>query len=141
MGGDVRKWRVEDRRSWLIVTKIGVEIKRYPAIFEHLRQWKKKLEVRCDKGNHWWELRPCDYYDEFDKPRILYPDMAKESRFAYGQPGLYTLNTTYFLCSDNLYLLGVLNSFWVWKYCKQHFSPHLGPPSTRWSVEVLSAVC
>jgi hypothetical protein len=22
------------------VTKIGVEIKRYPAIFEHLKQWK-----------------------------------------------------------------------------------------------------
>ena len=22
----------------------------------------------------------CDYYDEFEKPKIVYPDIAKESR-------------------------------------------------------------
>ena len=106
----------------LIVTPIGVDIKRYPAVFGHLRQWKSELEKRCDRGDHWWELRPCDYYSEFDKPRILFPDIAKESRFAYGEPGLYTVNMTYFICSENLFLLGVLNSAPVWTYCKRHLT-------------------
>ena len=27
---------------------------------------------RYDKGEFWWELRACDYYDAFDKPKIIY---------------------------------------------------------------------
>ncbi len=75
-----------------------------------MQQWQEQLEKRWDKGRHWWELRSCDYYDAFDQPKIIYPDIAKNMRFAFDSSGTFSGNTTYFFASDDLYLLGLLNS-------------------------------
>ncbi len=116
VGKDIHKWRIIDRDRWLIVTKIGVEIARYPAIFAHLQQWQEQLEKRWDKGRHWWELRSCDYYDAFDQPKIIFPDIAKEPRFAFDTTGTFTNDTTFIMTTDDLYLLSVLNSSTVTDY-------------------------
>jgi type I restriction-modification system DNA methylase subunit len=122
VGDDVRKWRTKDKGKWLIVTKIGIDIAKYPAIFNHLQKWQSQLEKRCDQGNHWWELRACAYYSAFDQPKIIYPDIAKESRFTFDNNGKYLGNTSYFIPVNNLYLLGVLNSSYVWNFCKENCS-------------------
>jgi hypothetical protein len=122
VGDDVRRWRIEDQDRWLIVTKIGVDIKRYPAILAHLKQWQPELERRCDKGNHWWELRACAYYLAFDMPKIVFPDIAKEPRFAFDTRGTYVNNTTYFVPSNDLFLLGVLNSSAAWAYSAERLA-------------------
>ena len=61
-----------------------------------------------------WELRPCDYYDVLDGPKIVYPDIAKHARFYLDTEGIYIRNTAYCLGSDDKYLLGVLNSRLAW---------------------------
>jgi hypothetical protein len=121
-GDDVRRWRVEAKGQWMIVTKIGVNIKRYPAVYAHLKQWKAKLEKRTDQGDHWWELRSCKYYNLFEGPKIVFPDLAKESRFAFSADPMYFPNTTYLIPTDDFYLLGVLNSSTVWSYVKERMS-------------------
>jgi len=63
IGNDVRRWRVEPSDRWLITTKIGTDIDRYPVVFRHLSQWESRLKKRSDQGEHWWELRPCAYFD------------------------------------------------------------------------------
>ncbi len=115
-GKHVRKWYVEKPDLWLIATAVGIDIKRYPAIFKHLKQWQRELERRWDKGDHWWELRPCDYYDELARPKIVFPDIAKEMRFALDSTATYVGNTVYFIPVNDLYLLGVLNSSVVQDY-------------------------
>jgi hypothetical protein len=109
-GRDVRRYGIEDKGRYLIWMYIGVPIRQYPAVFQHLRQYQAKLEKRWDKGNHWWELRACDYYDLFAQPKIIYPDIAVRCRFALDHSGLFGTNTTYFIPVDDLYLLGLLNS-------------------------------
>jgi hypothetical protein len=116
VGKDIHKWRIIDRDRWLIVTKIGVDIARYPAIFAHLQQWQPALEKRWDKGHHWWELRSCDYYAAFDLPKIIFPDIAKEPRFAFDVTGTFTNDTTFIATIDDRYLLGVLNSSMITNY-------------------------
>lgn len=118
VGDDIRKWRIENKNRYLIVTPIGIDIKRYPAIFKHLKQYQKALEKRWDKGDHWWELRACDYYDIFKHPKILYPEIAKEPRFTLDNEGIYPLKTVFSIPKDDLYLLGVLNSSSAWDYLK-----------------------
>ena len=81
-----------------------------------------RLEQRWDRGDHWWELRPCDYYAAFDRPKIIYPDIAKEPRFVLDDNGLYVNNTTYVIAVRDLYLLGLLNSRTMWDYAKQRLS-------------------
>jgi outer membrane murein-binding lipoprotein Lpp len=121
-GDDVRKWHIRDKDRWLIVTKIGVDMKRYPAILKHLKQWEPELRKRQDQGNQWWELRACAYYDCFEKPKILFPDLAKESRFTLDRDNYFTTNTTYLIPGENLFLLGFLNSSLLWFYAKNAFS-------------------
>ena len=42
----------------------------YPAIANHLLPFKNQATKRTDKGDFWWELRACDYYTEFENPKL-----------------------------------------------------------------------
>ena len=126
VGDDVRKWRVESKKSWLIVTTIGVNIKRYPAVFAHLKQWQTELEKRYDKGKYWWELRACDYYSAFNQPKIVYPEICKEPRFTFDRNGVFFNNKAFIIPLNDLYLLGLLNSSAVWEYLRTVCSELLG---------------
>ncbi len=109
-GRDIRRYLVEYDNKFLILTPVGILIDNYPAVFEYLKQFKNELENRWDKGNHWWELRHCDYYELFEKPKIIYPDIATSCRFALDLEGFFSTNTTYFIPGNDLFLLGLLNS-------------------------------
>lgn len=118
VGDNIRKYRIESENKFIILTKIGVDIQQYPAILKHLSQYQQLLEKRWDKGNHWWELRACDYYEDFEKPKIFYPEMGKESRFSYDSSGYYSNNKAFFIPVDDKFLLSVLNSKLIWLYLK-----------------------
>lgn len=115
-GNDVRRYLIRFNEQYLIKTEIGIHIKNYPAVHKHLKQFKEQAEKRWDKGDHWYELRSCTYYSFFEKPKILYPDIAKELRFAMDTHGYFSSNTTYFIPRDDWFLLAVLNSSSVGNY-------------------------
>ena len=121
-GDEIRQWQIGDKGKWLIVTKSGIDITKYPLILNHLQKWQPQLERRSDRGKHWWELRACAYYAALDRPKIIFPDIAKESRFTLDPEGKYLGNTAYFIPTDDLYLLGVLNSAAVWSFCQEKCS-------------------
>jgi len=100
----------------MIVTKVGTDMSRYPAVFEHLHQWEDRLRVRQDQGEHWWELRACAYYRIFDQPKLIYPVISKNPSFAYDDLGCYSNDKTFLIGGGDMYLLGVLNSppAWTW---------------------------
>ncbi len=110
IGEDIKRYAIESNDRHLIWTYIGILIEDYPAIFAHLKQFRPQLERRWDKGDHWWELRHCDYCDEFEKPKVLYQDISKRGAFAYDVQGSFTNNTTYFFTSHTTYVLALLNS-------------------------------
>jgi hypothetical protein len=109
-GRDVRRYSIEFADNYLLWTYIGVPIEDYPTIFTHLKQYQAELQKRWDKGNQWWELRACNYYDKFEQPKIIYPDIATTCRFFLDETGYFSSNTTYFVPGGDLYLLGILNS-------------------------------
>ena len=94
---------------------------RYPAIANHLLQFQNKAKERVDKGDFWWELRACDYYKEFGKPKIMYQKFQVKPCFIYDEKGLYCNDSMWIIPSDNKVLLGILNSKMGWwlisKYC------------------------
>jgi hypothetical protein len=118
IGDDVRRWRIHETDKYLIVTKIGIDMSRYPAIMQHLKIFEIPLKVRADKGPNYWELRPCDYYSEFTKRKIVFPEICKEPRFSFDTQGIYVNNKAFFIPLNDLYLLGVLNSSPAWEYAK-----------------------
>ncbi len=123
-GRDIKRWRVDFQKRYLIWTYVGVDIERYPAIKKHLEQFQERLEKRWDKGDYWWELRPCDYYAEFEKPKIVYPDIARRCEFAFDGNGFYVDCTIFLIPTDKCFLLGFLNSR-LMNFCYSHISPSI----------------
>jgi type I restriction-modification system DNA methylase subunit len=117
-GDDVRRYESHFRNIYILWTYIGVSIKDYPEIFEHLQGYEKQLRNRLDQGNYWWELRSCGYYDDFQKPKIVYPIIGKTSRFVMDMSANFTNDKTFFLPTDDWCLLGILNSQSAFEYLK-----------------------
>ncbi len=84
--------------------------KEFRPIAQHLSPFEDSAKKRCDQGDYWWELRACDYYPEFDKVKIILPDIALRGNFVYDEERSYCLNTSYIISSDDKFLLGILNS-------------------------------
>ena len=83
----------------------------YPAIANHLKKYEKEAIARFDKGDYWWELRACDYYPEFQLPKIMFPDISLHGNFTMDKAGkLHCGNTAYIIPVEDFYLLGLLNS-------------------------------
>jgi hypothetical protein len=71
VGEDVRSYEIRFQNQYLIWSYAGIDITKYPPIFAHLKNFKQRLKQRTDQFGNWWELRPYDYYDLFDKPKII----------------------------------------------------------------------
>jgi hypothetical protein len=123
-GEDIRRYIFHETGQWLIFTRRGVDIDKYPAIRAHLEQWKEDLMPKRDKKSkrgrkpgryEWYEIQDdVVYYEVFDGPKIIFPDICKGPRFSLDASGHYLANTAYCLGTDDLYLLGVLNSRLFW---------------------------
>ena len=75
-----------------------LSIKEYPDVFEHLKEYKGKLIERCGQGKNWWNLRSCDYYDEVQSPKIIWPAINNQCNFYLDESGkLFMLNNNYFM--------------------------------------------
>lgn len=82
----------------------------YPAIYQHLSSYRDRLINRDDQGKFYWELRSCTYYAEFEKPKIVYPRIAKSLYGCYDATKTFGINTIYFMPTKDLSLLAILNS-------------------------------
>lgn len=111
-GDDIRKYRWSFSNEYLILSKKGIKIQSYKAVFDHLSKYKSELEKRSDIKNNgkWYELRSCSYYNEFEKDKIAFPEIGMEPRFALIPKGVYFRNSAHLIPSDDLCLLSLLNS-------------------------------
>jgi len=123
-GRDIKRYQVPKTDNYLILVKNGQTnemrgkqdpwewfSETYPAVANYLSQFEEKAKARYDQGEYWWELRACAYYDEFEKPKIMLPDISLRGNFAFDETGgKYLANTAYMIGTDELKLLGILSS-------------------------------
>ena len=125
LGGEaIRRYQIENPGMWLIFTRRGTDIGRYPAIREYLAKWKAELTPKKSSSDkvgrkpgryEWCEIQDdVAYYPIFDGPKIIFPDICKAPRFFLDRDGMYLANTGYCLGVDDPYLLGILNSRLFW---------------------------
>ncbi|QOJ07846.1 MAG: Eco57I restriction-modification methylase domain-containing protein [Planctomycetia bacterium] len=124
LGRDVKRYSIEDEGRYLILIPKGWTGQKsssfadawkwfkqnYPSIATHLLPFKEKAEKRYDKGEYWWELRACEYYAEFEKPKIIIPTIVQSASYTIDNLGFYSNDKTSVIATDDLYLLGILNS-------------------------------
>src|ERR1019366_1667675 len=107
-----------ENRNWPW-SKLGAEAeaaftRTYPAIHAHLNQFRKQLEARQDQGRYWWELRSCAYWAEFDRPKLMYPEISWRQQWCLDSAGTLCNNTAYFLPTDDTWVLAAANAPITW---------------------------
>ncbi|MCV3400361.1 Eco57I restriction-modification methylase domain-containing protein [Campylobacter lari] len=133
-GRDIKRYSYEWAGLWIIVFEFGsykILEKDYPAIYNHLKQYKEKLQARGQCTNkpitnqkpylgqhHWLELdnNPNkEYLYQFEKEKIVYSEIVRKPQF-YLDTNLnfYAEATSFVLTGDNLkYLIAFLNNDFV----------------------------
>ena len=114
-GRNLDRYRAEGEGQFLIYTPHGVDMRTYPAVLDHLSQFRKELSNRATR-QEWFELQqPQEAFQKhFDGTKIIYPDMSRYPKFSLDESGAYFSNTVYFIGSDSKFLLGLLNSKLLW---------------------------
>jgi len=86
----------------------------YPALHAHMSRHRQALRGREDQGRFWWELRSCDYYDEFSRPKIVYAQIQFHSCFALDADGRMLNDKAFFVPAADSSVAAVLNSRLLW---------------------------
>lgn len=128
-GRDVKRWRCDHQDLWLIFTRRGIDINKYPAIHEYLKKFKKPLTPGIPGGRkpgsyEWYEIQDnIAYWKEFESVKILSTKVSIRPSFAIDAESCYLGNTAYFVPvnSSARYFAGVLNSRLFQSYARQIF--------------------
>jgi type I restriction-modification system DNA methylase subunit len=110
-GRDVRRYFIEAQDRFVIYLHPELDIDDYPAIRNHLLKHKDALARRA-AAQKWFELQqPATSLIEHNRnPKIVYPIIANECRFALDRDGYFINDKLFTLPSSDLSLLGLLNS-------------------------------
>ena len=84
-GRDIKRWKADSPGLYIIFANHGIDIDRYPAIEAHLRWFQSDLEKCATAHLHpWYKLQQPQegIYHEFVHPKIVWGNLAVESKFA-----------------------------------------------------------
>ncbi len=119
-GRDVKRWVIDYQDLWLIFTRRGIDIEEYPAIENHLRQYKDKLENRAGDAQ-WFELQasPADT-ERFERSKVFIPAIAQSADYAADYSGYFGNDKTNICVTDEVeFILGIFNSKIMWWFIQQ----------------------
>lgn len=142
-GRDVKRWTIENPDLWLLFIPWHFPLhedpkiegssekaekafkNQYPAIYNHLLKYKTELSNRnkAETGirYEWYALQRCaaTYWQEFERSKIIYPDIYEHQSFTFDTNSFFSGNTCYFIPTEELWLCGLLNSSIIeWFYGK-----------------------
>jgi len=110
-GTHLRPWYVEDSSEFLIFARRGIRIEDFPAVHDYLGRFRAQLEPKPPTWNgeqnwpgrkagayRWYELQDTvDYWEAFEQPKIVWPDISTLPRFSMDTQGRYLGNTGYII--------------------------------------------
>ncbi len=135
-GRDIQRYYVDYCDLYLIATfpSKKYDIDEYPAIRDYLKTFGKRIEQTGEKGarkktsNQWFEIQDTiAYWEEFEKEKIIYPNMTKFLPFVFDKGAFYTNQKCFIITGTNLgYLTAIFNSK-LFRFCfKENFPELLG---------------
>ena len=131
IGAESKRYSIRSKNKYVVFTRRGMDIAQYPSVLRYLEQFKKELspkkikeeeekskkskeeEIGRKPGKYeWYEIQDStEYYRDFEKPKIVWGNLAKRSSFSLDETnGFYVNNPACILPTNSRYVLGILNS-------------------------------
>jgi adenine-specific DNA-methyltransferase len=141
-GEDVKAYIPKWSDLWLIGTfpSLNIDIDQYPGIKEHLSRFQERITPKPKKYNdklgkwkgrksgsyEWFETQDSiSYYEDFLKPKIIYPNMTKYMPFVYDKHQFFTNQKCFIITGNQLsYLTAFLNSK-IFRFAFKDYFPEL----------------
>jgi hypothetical protein len=132
-GRDIERYKSNFADMYLINVHNGnprerifpIDIKKYPAVKDHLDEYWEKIKYRDDQGVSPYNLRSCAYMDDFYEHKIVWARLMRISkdnfanfpRFAMADKDMFVADSLCFITGKDLtYLLIFLNSEFAMYY-------------------------
>ncbi|OHD58000.1 MAG: hypothetical protein A2014_10290 [Spirochaetes bacterium GWF1_49_6] len=127
MGKNIHRYEPIISQKYFIFARRNINIKNFPEIEKYLEKYKNRLTPRplsADKETwegrkpglyKWYEIQdPIDYYQEFEKPKIVYNKFQVKPTFTYDDSGHFMNTAIFSIPVESLELLGIFNSKMGW---------------------------
>ena len=119
-GRDIKRYGYEWAELWIIGTHNGVrgkfpriDTEDYPAVKAHLDQYWDNIAARDDQGATPYNLRNCAYWEDFDKPKVMWKIIGCNINFSFDFDGMLCNNAVNIMTGNEQQLLqfvGLMNS-------------------------------
>ena len=142
-GRDIKRYGYNWAGLYLIATfpSRHYDIEQYPAVKEYLLSFGierleqtgkehnvngEKIKARKKTSNKWFETQDSiSYWEDFSKPKVMYPNMTKFMPFYYDERGFYQNDKSFMITGTHVpYLAAFLNSS-LFKFCFRDNFPEL----------------
>jgi hypothetical protein len=157
-GRDIGRYKTNFSDLYLINTHNGIpgkkippiDIKKYPAIKEHLDQYWGKIKCREDQGITPYNLRSCVYMDDFSKQKIIYPDIMRMPTrnellneypyFYFDKSGFYVEATNFMLVGEysDIVFLFLVSDIGFYIFSKFYAGPQFDKTGFRYKKDYLN---
>ena len=142
-GRDIKRYGYNWADLWLIATfpSRHYDIEMYPAVKAHLLSFGKErleqtgkkyiingeeIKARKKTSNKWFETQDSiSYWDDFFKPKIVYPNMTKYLPFVYDDKKHLTNQKCFIITGENVAFLTVFFNSSLFKFCFRDSFPEL----------------
>ena len=134
-GRDIKRYKYDFADLYLISTfpSLKIDIEEYPAVKNHLLSFgydrlKQTGEIGARKktNNKWFETQDSiSYWDDFYKPKIIYPNMTKFLPFVYDYNGFLTNQKCFIITGNQVAFLTSFFNSSLFKYCFRDNFPEL----------------
>ena len=142
-GRDIKRYGYDWAGLYLIATfpSRHYDIEMFPAVKRYLLSFGierleqtgkthivdgKKVKARKKTNNKWFETQDSiSYWEDFNKPKIMYPNMTKYMPFYYDEKGFYQNDKSFMITGKHIpFLTAFLNSS-LFKFCFRDNFPEL----------------
>ncbi len=134
-GRDIEKYLANWAGLYIIGTfpSLNINIDEYPAIKEYLLSCGfDRLKQTGDAGarkktnNKWFETQDSiSYWEDFFRPKIMYPNMTKYMPFIYDNDGYFINDKGFIITGENLAFLTAFFNSSLFKFCFRENFPEL----------------
>ena len=122
-GREIKRYKLPEVKKYLISfpkgftnsnsgedTPVEWMVRKFPLVMKHLSQFENGASKRFDKGDYWWELRSCRYYEKFDSVKLICPSIVKRLSATIDTSGALSNDKTIIIADADYFILGLLNS-------------------------------